>query len=162
MTNLLDQAATDYVHDLAALMPTAATAWGIPGHDHKLQDFSPAYFEAVAARTKRMLVDVEKLEGDAVTKAVMRDRLGVELQLHEAGENIRAINNIASPVQEIRDTLLQMPEEGRAERLTQVPKAVAGYRESLAMAASKSMIAPARQIAQLRAQLTSLVGNSKK
>lgn len=157
MTNLLDQAATDYVHDLAALMPTAATAWGIPGHDHKLQDFSPAYFEAVAARTKRMLVDVEKLEGDAVTKAVMRDRLGVELQLHEAGENIRAINNIASPVQEIRDTLLQMPEEGRAERLTQVPKAVAGYRESLAMAASKSMIAPARQIAQLRAQLTSLV-----
>ena len=157
MTNLLDQAATDYVHDLAALMPTAATAWGIPGHDHKLQDFSPAYFETVAARAKRMLVDVEKLDGDAVTKAVMRDRLGVELQLHEAGENIRAINNIASPVQEIRDSLLQMPEEGRAERLTQVPKAVAGYRESLAMAASKSMIAPARQIAQLRAQLTSLV-----
>lgn len=104
-----------------------------------------------------MLVDVEKLEGDAVTKAVMRDRFGVELQLHEAGENIRAINNIASPVQEIRDSLLQMPEEGRPERLTQVPKAVAGYRESLAMAASKSMIAPARQIAQLRAQLTSLV-----
>lgn len=157
MTTILDQAANDYVHDLAALMPTSATAWGIAGHDHQLQDFSPAYFEAVAARTKRMLADVEKLEGDAVTKAVMRDRLGLELQLHEAGEDIRALNNLASPVQEIRDSLLQMPEEGRAERLAQVPRALAGYRESLTLAASKSMVAAARQITQLRQQLDHLV-----
>lgn len=87
----------------------------------------------------------------------MRDRLGLELQLHEAGEDIRALNNLASPVQEIRDSLLQMPEEGRAERLTQVPRALAGYRESLTLAASKSMVAAARQITQLQQQLNHLV-----
>ncbi|GAA1474429.1 DUF885 family protein [Corynebacterium felinum] len=152
----LDEAAVRYVHDMAALIPTAATAWGIPGYDDKLQDFSPRFHEQVAARTRSMLDDVDTLEGDDITKAVMRDRLGIELELHERGENLRALNNIASPVQEIRDTLLQMPEAGRAERVAQVPQALAGYRESLELAASQGNVAARRQITKLQEQLAPL------
>ena len=75
----LDQAAEAYVHDLAALIPTEATTWGIAGYDGELQDFSPEHYAAVTERTRRMLRDVDALAGedDAVTAAVMRDRLGV-------------------------------------------------------------------------------------
>ncbi|MDO5098939.1 MAG: DUF885 domain-containing protein [Corynebacterium sp.] len=153
----LDAAAEKYVHDMAALMPTAATAWGIAGHDQELEDFSPGHHDAVASRTKQMLEQVDTLDGDAVTKAVMRDRLGLELKLHEQGESYRSLNNIASPVQEIRDSLLQMPEDHRPERLAKVPAAVAGYQESLRFAASEGHVAARRQIAQVRKQIADLV-----
>ncbi|WIM73602.1 hypothetical protein QP028_06810 [Corynebacterium suedekumii] len=39
--SLLDASCEGFVYDLAALSPTDATAWGIPGHDGELQDFSP-------------------------------------------------------------------------------------------------------------------------
>ena len=153
----LDKAAERYVHDIAALTPTIATGWGIEGHDHELEDFSPSYYEAVAQRTRAMLDDVETLEGDEVTKAVMRDRLGVDLELFEMGEDLRSLNNIASPVQTIRDSLLQMPETGRPERLAKVPAALRGYQESLTVAAAAGKVAAARQIDQVVGQIDAIV-----
>ncbi|MDN6237187.1 MAG: DUF885 domain-containing protein, partial [Corynebacterium flavescens] len=40
--SLLDASCDNFVHDLAELSPTEATAWGIPGYEGELQDFSPA------------------------------------------------------------------------------------------------------------------------
>ena len=156
----LDQAAEAYVHDLAALIPTEATTWGIAGYDGELQDFSPEHYAAVTERTRRMLRDVDALAGedDAVTAAVMRDRLGVALALHERGEQLRSLNNIASPVQEIRDSLLLMPSgDAVRQRLGKVPAAVAGYRESLRLAASWGHVSAQRQIGQLLQQLDALI-----
>ena len=156
----LDQAAEAYVLDLAALIPTEATAWGIAGYDGELQDFSPEHYAAVTERTRRMLRDVDALAGedDAVTAAVMRDRLGVALALHERGEQLRSLNNIASPVQEIRDSLLLMPSgDAVRQRLGKVPAAVAGYRESLRLAASRGHVSAQRQIGQLLQQLDALI-----
>ncbi|MCS4535782.1 DUF885 domain-containing protein [Corynebacterium sp. HS2168-gen11] len=149
----LDQAAQQYIYDLAALTPTVATQWGIAGYDDQLEDFSPEYHDAVAARTKQMLDDVEKLEGSDIDKAVMRDRLGIELELHARGENLRDLNNITSPVQSIRDSLAQMPPEHRPGRLAKVPAALAGYQRSLEAAAAEQKIAAARQIDQVLKQL---------
>ncbi|MGV2549464.1 DUF885 domain-containing protein, partial [Bacillus licheniformis] len=74
---------------------------------------------------------------DRVTLAAMRERLGLEVELHEAGELQRELNNIASPVQGMRDVFDLMPTDGVqdwqtiARRLSAVPQAAAGYVESL-------------------------------
>lgn len=164
--SLLDASCEAFVHDLAALSPTEATVWGIAGHDGELQDFSPAYWEAVADRNREMLADVDALddgtddcddeddfdEVDIVTAAVLRDRVCLDLSLHHNDEFLGQLNNIASPIQTIRDTFLLMPQdteeqrEAIASRLAQVGKALAGYRESLTVAASHGKVAAIRQI----------------
>src|SRR5699024_1331711 len=164
--SLLDASCEGFVYDLAALSPTDATAWGIPGFDGELQDFSPTYWEAVADRTRDMIADVDAFddgtddsddeddcdEADHVTAAALRARLCLDLDLHHHGEDLAQLNNIASPVQTIRDTLLLMPTDTPEQidalrsRLSKVPAALAGYRESLAEAAGHGHVAPARQI----------------
>lgn len=175
--SLLDASCEGFVYDLAALSPTDATAWGIPGFDGELQDFSPDYWEAVADRTREMIADVDAFddgtddsddeddfdEVDHVTAAVLRDRLCLDLDLHHHGENLALLNNIASPVQTIRDTLLIMPTDTPEQidavrsRLSKVPAALVGYRESLAEAAGHGHVAPIRQIDELYSQCQDLV-----
>src|SRR5699024_202456 len=140
----------NFLADLAKLTPTDATEWGIEGYEGELQDFSPDYFTAVAARTRAMVADLDALDDstaetdeaddaddvDYVTAEVLRDRLCLELDLHHHGEDIRNLNNIASPVQTIRDSLLLMPHETAEEkdairsRLSKVSASLQGYRES--------------------------------
>lgn len=175
--SLLDASCEGFVHDLAALSPTDATAWGIPGFDGELQDFSPEYWGALADRTREMIADVDAFddgtddsddeddfdEVDHVTAAVLRDRLCLDLDLHHHGEDLAQLNNIASPVQTIRDTLLIMPTDTPEQidairsRLSKVPAALAGYRESLAEAAGHGHVAPARQIDEVYSQCQDLV-----
>lgn len=170
--SLLDASCDNFVHDLAELSPTEATAWGIPGYEGELQDFSPAYFEEVADRTREMMADLDALDDttdesddeddfddvDYVTAAVLRDRLCLELDLHHHGEDIRSLNNISSPVQTIRDSLLLMPQETDEDheairsRLSKVGTALHGYRDSLVEAASRGMIPPQRQISEVIVQ----------
>ncbi|MDN6225762.1 DUF885 domain-containing protein [Corynebacterium flavescens] len=170
--SLLDASCDNFVHDLAELSPTEATAWGIPGYEGELQDFSPAYFEEVADRTREMMADLDALDDttdesddeddfddvDYVTAAVLRDRLGLELDLHHHGDDIRSLNNLASPVQTIRDSLLLMPQETDEDheairsRLSKVGTALHGYRDSLVEAASRGMIPPQRQISEVIVQ----------
>ncbi|MDO5512569.1 DUF885 domain-containing protein [Corynebacterium sp.] len=175
--SLLDASCEGFVYDLAVLSPTDATAWGIPGFDGELQDFSPAYWEAVADRTREMIADVDAFddgtddsddeddfdEVDYVTAAVLRDRLCLELDLHHHGENLALLNNVESPVQTIRDTLLIMPTDTPEQidalrsRLSKVPAALAGYRESLAEAAGHGQVASIRQVDELYSQCQDLV-----
>ena len=170
--SLLDASCDNFVHDLAQLTPTDATAWGIPGFDGELEDFSPSYYESVADRTREMLADLDALddttdesddeddfdEVDYVTAAVLRDRLCLDLDLHHAGEDIRCLNNIASPVQTIRDTLMLMPRDTPEQldvlrsRLSKVPASLSGYKDSLKEAASRGMVAPQRQISEVFVQ----------
>ncbi|QNE88682.1 DUF885 domain-containing protein [Corynebacterium incognita] len=177
--SLLDASCDNFVHDLAALSPTEATAWGIEGHDGELQDFSPDYFAAVADRTREMIADLDALddctdesddeddfdEVDFVTAAVLRDRLCLQLDLHHHGEDLRSLNNIASPVQEIRDTLVLMPSDTPDQvdairsRLSQVDKALGGYRESLSDAAAHGHVAATRQISEVVSQCSDLADN---
>ncbi|APT83780.1 hypothetical protein CAQU_00265 [Corynebacterium aquilae DSM 44791] len=167
----LDKACDDYIADLCAIAPTAATAFGIPGFDDQLENFSPEFFDTLATRTKE-LYDLARSyqdsgEGDAVdqvTAAALVDRLGVELELHEMGEDERCLNNIASPLQSIRDTLLLMPTETQedqdnlAARIEKIPAALDGYQQSLLLAASRGHIAPARQIREVITQAKDLTG----
>ncbi len=175
-SSLLDASCDNFVYDLAALTPTDATALGIEGFDGELQDFSPEYYAAVADRTREMVADLDALDDstydsdddddfddvDYVTAAVLRDRLCLQLDLHHHGEDLRNLNNIESPVQTIRDTLLLMPHSTAEEidavrsRLSKIPNSLAGYRESLNEAASHGMVAATRQINEVIGQCNQL------
>lgn len=174
--SLLDASCEDYVYDLARITPTSATAWGIEGYEGELEDYSPDYWESLMDRHREMLADVDAFddgtddnddeedfdEVDVVTAEVLRDRLCLELSLHHHDEYLGLLNNLASPVQTIRDTFLLMPKETAeqgehiASRLSKVPAALAGYRESLVQAASHGRVAAIRQVDNVARQCEQL------
>ena len=149
-TTAVDAVAERYLATYAALDPCAATEMGIVGHDGEYEteitDYSP---DGVAARAEAAARALRELEGatarddvDVVTLAAMRERLGVQLELHDAGLDVGELNVIASPLQSMRDVFDLMPtdteEDWRtiSERLSRVPDRVAGYAESLRAAAA--------------------------
>src|SRR4029079_19302899 len=148
------------------LDPLAATSMGIAGHDHEMTDHSPAGLEARAELPPTTLLALaggaQTDEIDQITLAAMRERLGLELELHEAGEFLRYLNNIASPVQNLRDVFDVMPpdddEPGSniAARLNALPFAVDGYIESLRLAASTGAVAAVRQVTEAARQAEEL------
>ncbi|CAM3687897.1 DUF885 domain-containing protein [Isoptericola cucumis] len=169
----IDAAADAYVARSAALDPMTATAIGVPGHDHLLTDLSPAGHEERAAADRDVLRELDSIERDGggpvddvdrVTLAAMRERLGLALELHEAGEPLASLNNIESPVQQLRDVFDLMPTgsveawENVASRLTAIPEAVEGYVASLTEAARRGQVAAIRQVREGVAQSRELAG----
>ena len=137
----LDEIAEHHVDRLVELHPTLATQLGIPGHDHLLEDHSPDGLAADAELIRETLAAVDAApvvdDVDRVTKAAMQERLGLQLELHEAGENGADLNNIASPLQSIRDVFDLMPSdteehwENIASRMAAVGDAADGYLTTL-------------------------------
>ena len=164
----IDAVADAYVTTFARLHPVAATAMGIDGYDHLMTDYSPAGWDALAAAARAVLAELDGLEPvddvDRVTLAAMRERIGLEVRLHEADEWIGQLNNIASPVQELRDIFDVMPTstpghwENIAARLNALPTAAAGVLESLRLAAARGRVAPARQVRECITQAEELAG----
>ncbi|MDX5318093.1 MAG: DUF885 domain-containing protein [Actinomycetes bacterium] len=141
---------------MAALDPIGATSLGLPGHDHELPDFSPQGAEARADAQRELLSALASLEPadavDAVTKAAMEERHGLQLEIHDAGEHLRDLNVIASPVQEVRDIFDLMAHETTedweviAKRLSAVPAALDGYMASLAEGRRRGTVPALRQV----------------
>lgn len=155
-TTLIDQVADAHVTRYAALDPIAATSMGVAGHDHEMTDYSPDGHAARADAARSTLASLDALtpadETDVLTLAAMRDRLGLELELDDAGELLNDLNNIASPLQGMRDVFDLMPTgttadwEVVAARLSALPSSVTGYVESLRLAASRGQVAAIRQV----------------
>ncbi|WP_454051311.1 DUF885 domain-containing protein [Cellulomonas sp. Marseille-Q8402] len=166
----IDAIADSYVTTLAALDPMEATALGIAGHDHEVTDLSPAGHEARtdAARATLLALDGHAPSDavDEVTLAAMRERLGLQVELHEAGETLADLNVIASPVQGLRDVFDIQDSDGPdawaaiAERLSGLPRSGAGYAESLRLAASRGRVPAVRQVREALAQAEELADPS--
>lgn len=164
----LDRVAEAYVDTLVQLSPITATHIGAPGHDHELDDFSPAGLSAKADAAREALRHVEATEivddVDRVTAAAMRERLGLDVELFEAGEDHAQLNNIASPLQGIRDIFDLMPTvatdhwEVIAERMGAVPAAIDGYIESLRLSVENGPAPAVRQFEIGVAQAVELAG----
>jgi len=151
-----------YVDDLAALDPSGATSWGVPGHDAEMTDYSPDGSDAVADLDRRTLRDLAAApvenEHDRIARDVMTERFGVRLDNHAAGEPLRALRIIASPMSSIRSVFDQMPRATEehwsniAARLALVPRAIDGFRRSLALGAERGLVAAKRQARECAAQ----------
>lgn len=162
----IDAVADDYVRTCADLDPLGATAMGLAGYDHRMPDLSPAGHEAKAAADRALLDRLDTLDPvddvDRVTLAAMRERVGLALELFDAGEPLAELNNIASPVQGLRDVFDLMPtgtQEAWATidaRLAALPGAVDGYVASLREAARRGNVAAVRQVHEGVAQAKEL------
>jgi uncharacterized protein (DUF885 family) len=152
----VDDLAESYLADAAALNPAFATHIGLSGYDDALPEHSPHWHEQVSELRRRTLAELDAAEAvdstDRVTVAALRDVLDVAEQLRATGAEEADLNNLASPVQTIRDVFDLMPTRTAgdwhtiATRLGAVPGALAGYTESLRVAAARGQVAAHRQV----------------
>ena len=160
----IDAVADDYTDTLIRLNPSFATELGLPGHETEYPDYSPAGIAEFAAEARKALAALNGLEPqddvDAVTLDAMRERLGLQLEIHGSGWDEAELNNIASPAQDIRAILDLMPTDTAehwvhiAGRAMNVPGALTGYIESLRQARDKGKVAAARQVSIVIEQTT--------
>ncbi|MCE7079420.1 DUF885 domain-containing protein [Streptomyces sp. ST2-7A] len=157
---------------LVDLNPLIGTYLGIPGTADRLPDLSPTGLEAVAElnrETLRRLDTAETLPGaeedtERRCARLLRERLTADLAIHDAGERLREISNLFSPVHEVRQAFTLMPLESEedwtavARRLAAVPAALEGYRRTLATGLERELVAAERQVLTVVEQFGEWVG----
>ena len=158
----IDAIADAHVTGLVELSPTYATYLGVSGHDHLLDDNSPDHHAAIAELNRRTLSALAgvspKDHQDTITAAAMRDRLGLDLERHEAGDHLRDLNNIASVPQQIRDVFAMMPTDTEeqwtsiAHRMRAVAGSLEGYRATLREGIGRGIVPAVRPVADCIAQ----------
>ncbi|OBI77661.1 DUF885 domain-containing protein [Mycobacterium sp. E740] len=162
----VDAVAERYLETFARLDPCAATEMGIAGHDEDITDYSP---DGVAARADAARATLRELEAvevaddvDEVTVAAMRERLGIAVEINDAGLDVGELNVIASPLQSMRDVFDLMPTATDDDwavidrRLSRVPDRVAGYADALRAAVADGHPPAVRQVARGIDQSTSI------
>src|SRR5574341_133480 len=154
--------ADKFVDDLASIDPSTATALGIPGHEREMPDYSPEGAARIAALNQRTLAELHAEapadDRERVAQEFMSERLGVQRDLYDAREQLRALRIIASPLQRCRSIFDDMPKTNDEEwsdiaaRLALVPRTLAGYRQSLNAGIERGLVASQRQAAEAAKQ----------
>ena len=163
------QVADAYVDAVCDLDPIVATSLGTRPGDDRLPDTSPAGLAAEAdllrstlAELDRVLAEDPSLGDDPVERRcarLLRERLTAALELHEAGEDLRAVSNLFSPVHSIRQVFSMMPTQSPEDwavlgrRMARVPAAYRGYTEALTAGAAQGLFAAPRQVRTVIGQL---------
>ncbi|MGW7488185.1 DUF885 domain-containing protein [Streptomyces sp. NPDC054786] len=169
------QVADAYVDALIDLDPITGTFLGIAESSGKLPDFSPTGQEAVAqlARTTlEKLTEAESRPGaDAAAEQIcarlLRERLTAELAVHEAGEGLRTVSNLSSPLHHVREAFTITPAEtdedwaAIAQRLRAVPAALEGYRAALDAGLKRDLPAGPTQVRTVIGQLDEWIGTDR-
>jgi uncharacterized protein (DUF885 family) len=144
-----------YVERFAALDPLAATGEGITGHDHEMTDYSA---DGAGERADHDRATLRALQGtaivsdaDRVAAGALRERLELALEEHDAGERLRDVRILGSPIQEVRMVFDLMPRDTGeqwqtiAERLALVPQGLASIEAALTEGIQRGVVAARRQ-----------------
>ncbi len=169
MSSTPRQVADRYVDAVCDLDPIVATSLGTRPGDDRLPDPSPAGLAAEAQLTRDTLAELDRvlaadpaLVNDPVERRcarLLRERLGAELAAYEAGEGLRALSNLFSPVHSIRQVFLLMPASAEDDwavigrRMARVPEAYRGFRASLEEGARRGLLVAPRQVSTVVEQL---------
>ncbi len=164
----VDAIADRYLDESAAHDPITATYIGFTGHDDCLPALDPDWFAQRAelrASTRRALQAAEPADAnDRVTVAALDDEFDVAVALRALGEEESDLNNVASPVQSLRDVFDLMPTDTvdhwaiGARRLAALPASVDGYIASLRYAADRGHVRARRQVEVAMKQCADNVG----
>jgi uncharacterized protein (DUF885 family) len=158
----IDDIANRYVDEWAPLQPIGATFVGIPGYDDKMSDLSPDGYEAAAdhdRRTMRELASTQPADDrERAAKEGMQERLGLALEMYDAGETTSEINVISSALHSVRGVFDLMPTDNEqaasniAARMSAVPTALEQWKQTLRTAADAGHVAPRNQILEVAKQ----------
>ena len=170
MTSPVYLLSDDYINAVAELDPAAATYMGIAGHDHEMTDFSPAGHDARAQNDQRTLTQLNALDtsasSDRLAAGVLREALEISGAEYEANEHLASIRVIAGDVDAARSIFDLMPTDTAeqwaviAERMSKVPQAFAGMRESWKLGLDRGVKAQRRQVLASSEQLATWAGRN--
>ena len=162
----IDRVAEAWVNTLVTHDPTIGTYIGRTGGG--LPDYSPAGGDAFADAQRTTLAELEAAtpvdDVDRVTRADLAAELRLGLAQHEAGEDLRDLNVIESPLQQMRDIFDLMPTSNDAdwaeigERLRAIPAALHGYRAALELGVERGLVPALRQVTEVAAQTRRTAG----
>src|ERR1700758_5498402 len=159
---VINDIAERYVARATDLDPVMATSAGIAGHDDRLTDLSLAGFAARAELDRVTVAELTSAEPESererTARAAMLERLGLAVELYDAGETTRDVNVIASWIQEVRQGFDLNPTDGEEAqrnipaRMAAVPAVYADLRQTYAEAARENRIAARRQVIECAKQ----------
>ncbi|BCJ48499.1 hypothetical protein GCM10010168_64360 [Actinoplanes ianthinogenes] len=153
----IEDFADGLLRDVARLDPCIAIVEGGEQDVEGLTDYSPDGHRARADLAARALRELSARPATDPLHAHLTERLRTRLDLHEAGEDLRELHAAATgPLQLIRQAV-QAAVPGRdavdeagwarvAARQAAIPAALAGYAESLRLAASRGHLPTRRQV----------------
>ncbi|WP_309618072.1 DUF885 domain-containing protein [Salinibacterium sp.] len=155
----IDAVAEEWVVTLAELDPSVAIWIGIPGRLDEYADLSPAGHGKYLDEAKKALAKLEAAtevdDVDWVTKTDLASDLTLEIESSAVGLWMRDMNVIASPAQDIRDVLDLMPTGSEqnwvdiAGRLSNLPRAIEGYIETLRLGIENGVTPARRQVREV-------------
>ncbi|MEQ6902419.1 DUF885 domain-containing protein [Nocardioides sp. YIM 152588] len=168
MTRPVDARSDQFVEDLCALDPVAATFAGIPGSDHLLPDLSPDGYDARDELHRRALADVAALTATDAREKVAQDafteRVGLTVERADQKVDRSEVSVISSALHEIREVFDLMPTETAeqwdaiGERLAAIPAALDGYRTTLSAEADAGRVSARRQYLKVADQIRGWTG----
>ncbi len=154
--------ADSFVDAYVAMDPVSATFIGVATNQDSMTDYSP---DAAAERTKlarSVLNEIEKTEptseSERICRRVIKDNLSMTIELYEAGEHLRDINILFSPMQSVRAVFDLMPRgtthdwENIASRMEAVPFALSSYRKLLQEGIDRGVVSSKRQSSECAKQ----------
>lgn len=156
MTAIYD-IASEYVDEVAALDPIAATGMGVPGHDTEITDFSPDAIAAQSALRRQTLAKLAAApvtnDRDRIAKEAMEDVLTLREELTDAGEHFRlsGFRNATTTIRMAFDLMPRATAEDWANiaaRLTRVPQGIVTYLVTLEEGLRQGSKTARRQVAQ--------------
>ncbi|MFJ9690644.1 DUF885 domain-containing protein [Kitasatospora sp. NPDC101183] len=168
-TRTIRTIADRHVARAAALDPATATRLGLHPEDDRQPDLSPDGFAAHAdlARTTLAALDAAG-EPEGATEQdcarLLRERLTAELAVHDAGDHLRSLRTVNSPLHTVRGVFTMMPTDTEeqwatiAGRLRHVPGALDGYRATLTRGLAQGLPSAPRQVRAVAAQLAAWTG----
>lgn len=166
----IDKIADAWVDTLAEQMPTLATYIGRSEYNDRYGDYSPAGIERVVEATRTTLSELDAATPvdavDEVTKADLSGELRLSLELAEARWDLRDLNVIASPAQDIRAVFDIMPTATIDDwsvvstRLGNVRGAIDGYIETLREGIAQGVVPARRQVDEVVTQIGRYVGDN--
>jgi uncharacterized protein (DUF885 family) len=165
----VDQIAEQWVDTLVDLDPTVGTYIGRSTDGSGFADYSPdgharyvqAATDAIRALDATPVVDAI----DDVTRTDLRSSLALDLESSAARLQLRDLNVIASPAQEIREVFDLMPTgtvgdwQNVAARLKAVPVAIDGYIETLRLGIEQGVTPARRQVVEVLGQARRTAAN---
>ena len=160
----IDSIAEGWVSTLAELDPGVATWIGIPGKLDEFADYSPSGHEQYTAAARAVIAQLDSAveidQVDWVTRTDLRAELELGLASSDASLQLRDLNVIASPAQEIREVFDLMPTgtehdwEIISRKLGNLPTAVDGYIETLRAGIAAGVTPAKRQVREVIEQAT--------
>ena len=158
----IDQIAEEWVDTLVDLDPTVGTYIGRTAGDGRYGDYSPAGHERFLDAAKTTIAQLDAARPvdsvDEVTQTDLRSELSLTVESSDAQLQLRDLNVIASPAQEIREIFDLMPTKtvedwaNISSRLGNLPAAIDGYIETLRRGIERGVTPARRQVREVFAQ----------